>query len=171
MSDYQSNERECLDLKYNSQEFIEKLSFLSNVLDSFKDSIASLEENAKQIIGDSSEEYEFIIPILKDYINGIQQCSLKHKEYVTNPFQFIIEMYKKEADKNLSLFNQMKSNIIESKQKLLKSKKDYYNYIKSYEKNRNNLKSSVIKSKEDQDKLFKEKKIIIYNYINMRLTK
>ena len=158
MSDYQSTESEFLDLQNNSKEYIEKLAFLSNVLDSFKDSIASLEENAKQIICDSSEEYEFIIPILKDYLNGIQQCSLKHKEYVTNPFQFIREMYKKETDKNLSLFNQMKSNIIESRQKLLKSKKDYYNYIKSYEKNRNNLKSSDIKSKEDQDELFKAKK-------------
>ena len=151
MSDYQSTLREYLNLQNNSQEYIERMIFLSNVLNSFKNTIISLEENAKQILGDSSEEYEFVIPILKDYLNGIQQCSIKYKEDVTNPFQIIIDMYKKETNKNLSLFNQMKTNLIESRQKLLKSKKDYYNYIKSYD--------------------LKQKKRILHNYINMRLKK
>ena len=159
MSDYQSTLREYLNLQNNSQEYIERMIFLSNVLNSFKNTIISLEENAKQILGDSSEEYEFVIPILKDYLNGIQQCSIKYKEDVTNPFQIIIDMYKKETNKNLSLFNQMKTNLIESRQKLLKSKKDYYNYINSYEKNGNNVKDrSIAKSKEDQDELFKAEK-------------
>ena len=159
MSDYQSTSSEYLDLQSNSQEYIKKMIFLSEILNSFKNTIISLEENIKQIISDSSEEYEFVVPILKDYVNGIQKCSINYKECVINPFQFIIEMYKKETDKNLNLFNQMKSNIIENKHKLIKSKKDYYNYIKSNEKNENNTNSeNITKSKGDQDEFFKAKK-------------
>ena len=120
MSDYQSTLREYLDLQNNSQEYIERMIFLSNVLNSFKNTIISLEENIKQILGDSSDEYEFVIPILKDYLNGIQHCSIKYKDDVTDRFQFIINMYKNETNKNLSLFNKMKTNLIESRQKLLK---------------------------------------------------
>jgi hypothetical protein len=130
--------------------------FLSEILNSFKITIISLDENIKQIISDSSEEYEFVVPILKEYVNGIQKCSINYKECVINPFQFIIEMYKKETDKNLNLFNQMKSNIIENKHKLIKSKKDYYNYIKSNEKNE--IGENITKSKGDQDEFFKAKK-------------
>ena len=159
MSDYQSTSREYLELQYNSKEYFEKLIYLSEVLNSFKNIILSLEENIKEIIGDSSEEYEFVIPILKDYINGIQKCSINFKNYVIDRFQIIIDMYKKETEKNLNLFNQMKKNLIDNKHKLIKSKKDYYNYIKSYEKNGNNAKGeSITKSKEDQDEFFKAKK-------------
>lgn len=159
MNDYQSTLREYLDLQSDSKEYIEKLIFLSEVLNSFKNTVISLEENIKQIIGDSSEDYEFLIPILKDYVNGIQQCNIKYNAYITNPMSIIVEMYKKETDKNLNLFNQMKNNMNESKQKLVKSKKDYYNYIKSYEKNGSRTKGeSIAKSKEDQNELFKAKK-------------
>ena len=159
MTDYQSILGEYLDLENNSQECIEKMVFLSNILNSFKNTIISLEENIKRFSYDSSEEYKFVVPLFKDYVNRIQQCNIEYKDNVTTPFQNIIEMYKKETNKNLSLFNQMKTNIIESRQKLLKSKKDYYDYIKSYEKNRSNVKDgSIAKSKEDQDELFKAKK-------------
>ena len=125
------------------------MSFLLDKTNSFKNGIILIEKNLKSTQG-NSEEFNFINPIFNKYIKDLHISTEIFNEQVTLPIQQFIESFTFATDISLNSFNQIKNNLIENKQKVIKARDVYYNYIQD---------SNKIKNKEhDTNELFKAKK-------------
>ena len=149
MNDYKSVLREYQVLLYKINIQLSNMSFLLDKTNSFKNGIILIEKNLKSTQG-NSEEFNFINPIFNKYIKDLHISTEIFNEQVTLPIQQFIESFTFATDISLNSFNQIKNNLIENKQKVIKARDDYYNYIQD---------SNKIKNKEhDTNELFKAKK-------------
>ena len=163
MNDYKTALKEYQELQYIIKKKLNDLLFLLDKANSFKSGMISIEEHINLSQGNTSDEFFFINPIFNNYSQEIHNIFLSYNEQITMPLKNFIENFTFATNNCLNSFNQIKLSLIESKQKVIKARDEYYNYIKS---NQNNE-----KNKGDQNELFKAKKEIIHNYINMKLIK
>lgn len=150
MNDYKTALKEYQELQYIIKNQLNDMLFLLDKANSFKSGMISIEEHINLSQGNSSDEYFFINPIFNNYSQEIHKIFLSYDEQITIPLKNFIENFTFATNNSLNSFNQIKLSLIESKQKVIKARDDYYNYIKS---NKNNE-----KNKDDQNELFKAKK-------------
>ena len=150
MNEFKTALKEYQELQYIAKNHVDEMIFLLDKVNSFKSGISSIEESIQMSLENPSEEYDFISPIFNNYMQGIHKTLLLYNEQVTVPLKKNIEYFNTEVNSNINSFNQIKTNLIESKQKVIKTKDDYYKFIES---NKN-----IKKEKDDQKELFKAKK-------------
>ena len=150
MNDYKTALKEYQELQYIIKNQLNDLLFLLDKANSFKSGMISIEEHINLSQGNTSDEFFFINPIFNNYSQEIHNIFLSYNEQITMPLKNFIENFTFATNNCLNSFNQIKLSLIESKQKVIKARDEYYNYIKS---NQNNE-----KNKGDQNELFKAKK-------------
>ena len=150
MYDYKTALREYQELKYIIDTQLEGMAFLSDKFNSFKNGLQAIEENIKFSLGNTSDEFSYINPIFNNYIQEIHKECSSYNEQIIIPLKDFVESFNFATQNSLNSFNKIKTNLIESKQKVSKAKEDYYNFIKS---NKNEQKKG-----DDQNELYNAKK-------------
>ena len=150
MNDYKTALKEYQELQFISNIKINDMAFLADKVNSFNNAFLSMKETIQLSLENTSEEFNFINPIFKNYLESINKLFLSYKEKIIVPLKISIETFNNTTQDNIKEFNKIKTSLIESKQKVTKAKEEYYNFIKS---NKNN---DTIK--DDQNELFKAKK-------------
>ena len=150
MNDYKTALREYQELKYIIDTQLEDMAFLSNKFNSFKSGLQIIEENINFSLGNNSDEFNYINPIFSNYIQEIHKECLTYNEQIIIPLKNFVESFNFATKNSLNSFNKIKTTLIESKQKVIKAKEDYYNYIKENKDNQ-------IKG-DDQNELYNAKK-------------
>ena len=152
MNDYKTALKEYQELQYIIKSQINDLVFLIDKANSFKAGMISIEESLKFSLDNNfSEEFNFINPIFSNFIQGIHKSFLSYNEQIIVPLKNFIQSYEFATNNCLNSFNQIKVSLIDSKQKVTKSKDDYYNFIKT-NKNSKNIKgdkNTLLKAKID----------------------
>ena len=151
MNDYKTALREYQELQYIIDNQINDMVFLIDKVNLFKSGILSIEEGVKISLENSSEEFNFINPIFNNFMKDIHKSLLTYNEQITVPLKNFIQSFRFATTNCLNLFNQIKINLIESKQKVTKAKDDYYNFIKS-NKNSKDIKddkNELLRAKTD----------------------
>jgi hypothetical protein len=149
MNEYKTVLNEYQALQYIIKTQLNNLTFLLDKTNSFKNGIILIEKNLKSIQG-KSEEFDFINPIFNNYINEMHKSSEIYNQQISIPIQQFIESFTYATKNSMNSFNQIKDSLIQNKQKVIKARNDYYNYIKS----NNNLENE----KDDNNELLKAKK-------------
>ena len=157
MNDYKTVLNEYQELQYIIKNQIDDMVFLIDKANSFKAGMISIEESISfSLENNSSEEFNFINPIFSNFIQSIHKSFIAYNEQIIAPLKDFIQSFQFATTNCLNSFNQIKVSLIDSKQKVTKSKEDYYNFIKS---NKNNK-----KIKDDKNELLKAK---IDNYAQL----
>ena len=149
MNDYKSALNEYQVLQYLTKNQLSNMTFLLDKTNSFKNGVILIEKNLKSIKGDS-DAFNFINPIFDNFIKDIHEYTELYNGQITIPIKQFIESFTFATDISINTFNKIKINLIENKQKVIKARDEYYNYIKS-NKNLEN-------EKDDNNELFKAKK-------------
>ena len=150
MNEFKTVLKEYQELKFLSKIHVDEMIFLLDKVNSFKNGVESLEENIYFSLKNNSDEFDFMTSVFSNIKNEIHNCFLSYNEKVLIPLKNIIQNFNVATEDCLTSFNQMKTNLIENKQKLEKAKEVYYNFIKSNENKKD--------GKDDQNELFKAKK-------------
>ena len=149
MNDYKELFNEYQILQYLIKNQLNDMEFLLDKSNSFKNGIILIEKNLKSIQG-NSDEFDFINPIFNNFIKEIHKYTELYNEQISNPIQQLIENFNCTTNISIGSFNQIKLNLIDNKQKVIKAKEDYYNYIKSIK--------ILEEEKDDKNELLKAKK-------------
>ena len=149
MNDYKSLLNEYQVLQYIIKSQLNNITFLLDKTNSFKNGIILIEKNLRTIQG-NSEEFDFINPVFENYINDIHKYTEIYNDKLSIPIKQFIESYTFATNVINKSFNQIKINLIENKQKVIKARDDYFNYIKINKNSEN--------EKDDKNELFKAKK-------------
>ena len=132
MNDYKTALKEYQELQYIIKNQLNDMLFLLDKANSFKSGMISIEEHINLSQGNSSDEYFFINPIFNNYSQEIHKIFLSYDEQITIPLKNFIENFTFATNNSLNSFNQIKLSLIESKQKVIKARDDYYNYCFHY---------------------------------------
>ena len=149
MNDYDSISNEFQLIQFIIKNQLNDMKFLLEKTDSFKNGIILYEKNLKSIQG-NSDEFDFINPIINDYIKEIHQYTEMYSCQITFPIKQFIESFTYATNNSINTFTEIQKSLVDNKLKVLKAKEDYYNYIYS---NRN-----LANVKNDNNELFKAKK-------------
>ena len=149
MNDYSSISNEFQVIQFIIKNQLNDMKFLLEKTDSFKNGIILYEKNLKSIQG-NSDVFDFINPIINDYIKKIHQYTEMYSCQITVPIKQFIESFTFATNNSINSFTEIQKSLVDNKLKVLKAKEDYYNYINS---NRN-----LENVKNDNNELFKAKK-------------
>ena len=149
MNDYKELLNEYQILKYLIKNQLNDMTFLLDKTNSFKNGIILIEKNLKSIQG-NSDDFDFINPLFNTFIQEIHKYTELYNEQISIPIQQFIESFNCTTNFSIDSFNQLKINLIDNKQKVIKAKEDYYNYIKSIK--------NLEEDKDDKNELLKAKK-------------
>ena len=150
MNDYKSALKEYQEIQFLTRIQLDDMLFILDKMDSFKNGIMSGKEHLKMSVNNNSDEFNFINPIFKSYLEEIDKIILSYNEKLLVPFKSSVDSFRCSTENNLKTFNKIKTSLIEGKQKVKKAKDDYYDFIKYSNKNNEN--------KDDQNELFNAKK-------------
>ena len=150
MNDYKTALKEYQELQCITNIQIGNIQYLIDLSNSFKNGLTSLKEYKNISLDNTSGELNFLQKNYDNFFNEMNKIFFSYNEKIVSPLKIAIDTFKTASNDNLKSFNKIKSSLIESKQKVTKTKEDYYNFIKS---------SSINdKIKGDESKLFKAKK-------------
>ena len=130
MNDFMSALEEYEEFQVITKNHVKEMKYLLEKINSFKEGILSIEEKLKLSIEDSIEEYDFLNKIFKNYKQEIHKSLLSFNEQITVPLNINIENFNIEENNIIRFFNQNIIDLIESKQKVIEARENYYNYIK-----------------------------------------
>ena len=150
MDDYKNILIEYKSLQNMVENQANDLNLIQNKIKIFLNNINSLKDDIKQIPDIQNGSFGFLNKIFKNFVNNIQNCISQFTDIILNPLDNFIYSYKFATGKNITLFNELKSDLFEEK-KILTNKRDiYFNYIKE-SKNQsnqtNNTKYTFFKNK------------------------
>ena len=145
MNDYSSISNEFQVIQFIIKNQLNDMKFLLEKTDSFKNGIILYEKNLKSIQG-NSDVFDFINPIINDYIKKIHQYTEMYSCQITFPIKQFIESFTYATNNSINTFTEIQKSLVDNKLKVLKAKEDYYNYINSYQ-NLENVKNDNNKSK------------------------
>ena len=150
MNDYNDLMNEYEEVK---KDISEGLNNITNSIFIIKTFQKALELFSNQILMIQKQEDNFFLGIEKNTVEFSKQL-MKEKNLIENestfPLNNLLSSAKFVITKNLDTFNNIKVSLIQERQKLNKTKEDYFNFISSKE-----IKSSI---NGDENKFFNAKK-------------
>ena len=150
MNDYNDLMNEYEDVKNQISEEFNHISNSIILIQSFKE---GLESFSNQILNFHKQKDNLLTGIEKNTVD-FSKLLIKEKNLIENEVNFplnnILASTKEVTMKNLDTFNNIKVSLIQERQKLNKTKEDYFNFISS--------KATQSSNNEDENLLFNAKK-------------
>ena len=150
MNDYNDLMNEYEDVKNQISEEFNHISNSIILIQTFRE---GLESFSNQILNFHKQKDNLLTGIEKNTVD-FSKLLIKEKNLIENEVNFplnnILASTKEVTMKNLDIFNNIKVSLIQERQKLNKTKEDYFNFISSKE-----IKSSI---NGDENKFFNAKK-------------
>ena len=156
MEDYKNIIVEYKSLQNMVENQTNDLNLILSKVKTFVDNITKLKDEIMNIPDIENGSFGFLNQILKNFVLNIQKNIIQFNDIIINPLDNFIYSFKFATSKNLTQFNEIKSDLFEEK-KILSNKRDiYFNYLNEYKKKDNQSKStknlfSIIKSKTNND--------------------
>ena len=158
MNDYKSVLKEYQELQYSIENQSNEMLVILNKTNSFMHSIKLLEDELNVYKNISLNDFDYINPPFNNCIEDIHKVILSFNNQVTVPIKNCVENLNFATKKNLDSFNEIKCNLIDKKQKIIKERDTYYDFMK------NSYGSSGNKDEIDLSNAKKENFIQLYKY-------
>ena len=156
MEDYKNVIVEYKSLQSMVENQINDLNLILSKVKIFVDNISNLKNGIINIPNIENGSFGFLNQILNNFVINIQKNIVQFNDIIINPLENFIYSFKFATSKNLTQFNEIKSDLFEEK-KILTSKRDiYFNYLNESAKKENQSNSSknlfsIIKNKSNND--------------------
>ena len=159
MSDYFNLLKEYQELQINFQNQKDNINTIAYYVQSFGISISSLLQCSNSDDPLNDESLLYFTHLYKNLIKDLKESNLFNFDILL-PLQQMDESQNDSKNRIFNLFNEIKSNLVEAKQKLNNAKKDYFDFIKEN-------KDIINSTKGDDNLLYEAKKqnyFILYKY-------
>ena len=144
MEDYKNIIVEYKSLQSMVENQTNDLNLILSKVKTFVDNITKLKDEIMNIPDIENGSFGFLNQILKNFVLNIQKNIIQFNDIIINPLDNFIYSFKFATSKNLTQFNEIKSDLFEEK-KILSNKRDiYFNYLNEYKKKIINQKAQKI---------------------------
>lgn len=134
MNDYQDLMNEYQEMKNKINEEYLNLSNADIRIKTFQVGVESFKENAILIPEKISKSYENLDKSTNIFANNLMNIKKYIDKEIIKPLNNLLENTKEISDQNLKIFNEIKISLIQERQKLNKTKDDYFKFLSNYSK-------------------------------------